>query len=91
MKVSWFLLLLTQCLGKPGSSYALDFVKEFWPPDKAICHVIRVLTHPGVLKTSFLSLKEKQMLMPLPSLLASLKCRSLGLVFKGIVFQFTIM
>ena len=65
INMSWSLLVLTLSLGKTGSSYATDFLKEFWPPDKAIYHVIWVLTHTRVLKTSLLSFKDKQMLMPL--------------------------
>lgn len=83
--VSWSMLVLTLTLGKTGSSYAPDFLKEFWPLNKANYHVIWVLTYMEVLKTSLLSPEDKQMLMPFPYLLASLKCRSIGLVFKGIV------
>lgn len=54
VNMSWPLLLLTLSLGKTGSSYALDFLKEFWSLNKAIYHVIWVLTHTGVLKTSYL-------------------------------------
>lgn len=84
--VSWSLLVLTLTLGKTGSSYAPDFLKDFWPLNKANYHVIWVLTYMEVLKTCLLSPEDKQMLMPFPYLLASLKCRSIGLVFKGIVF-----
>lgn len=78
--------MLTLSLRKTGSSYALDFLKEFWPPDKAVHHVIWMLTHTGALKTSLLSLKDKHVLLSLPYLLASLEHRSIGLVFKGVVF-----
>lgn len=87
INVSWSLLVLTLSLGKMGCSYTLDFLKEFWPPNKAYLSCdMGAYAYRSAQNPVCYYLKDKQMLMPVPHLLASSKCRSTGIVFKGIIF-----